>query len=334
VSSLEKIRVLIADDDNQLSRRLADYISDRGFEARVVNNGKDARTQIVEWKPRFILADLMLPEGNALSLIDFIKGEKNLRHRFMHVLVMSGHNVETNVRQALGRGAKDYIVKPFRHEDVVKRLVFHSRSYRGLRDISAKDYTRVDEASLMLHLTDLVLRQALGATPLEDILFNLTRMVSLKVDGVRCNIIHCLDQKAGVVVTSNDSRKAAGIQLDLYKYPEVLHVLNTGSLIAIENLEESLELRHVREKVKDIAFNSMVVCPVSRHGRPFGVMSLRMPPEKETVSDNEIRFVEIVSHVVSLVLSNEMHKESGEFWLKNRSDAPIPFPTLPKVKNS
>lgn len=333
MSSLEKIKVLIADDDNQLSRRLADYIGDRGFEARVVNNGKDARTQIVEWKPRFILADLMLPDGNALSLIDFIKEEKSLRHNFINVLVMSGHNVETNVRQALTRGAKDYIVKPFRHEDVVKRLIFHARSYRGLKDISAKDYTRIDESSLMLHLTDLVLRQALGNTPLEDILFNLTRMVSLKVDGVRCNIIHCLDQKRGVVVTSNDDRKASGISLDLYKYPEVLHVVNTGTLIAIENLEDSNELRFVREKVKDISFNSMVVCPISRHGRPFGVMSLRMPPEKQTVSDNEIRFVEIVSHVVSLVMSGENHKESGEFWLKQQPNAPLVFPGA-KIKNS
>lgn len=325
---------MIADDDNQLSRRLADYIADRGFEARVVSNGKDARAQIMEWKPRFILADLMLPEGNALSLIDFIRGERSLRHQFMNVLVMSGHNVETNVRQALARGAKDYIVKPFRHEDVVKRLVFHSRSYRQLRDLQTKDYTRVDEGSLMLHLTDLVLRQALGQTPIEDILFNLTRMVSLKVDGVRCSIIHCLDQKCGVVVTSNDDRKASGIQLDLYKYPEVLHVLNTQTLIAIENLEDSSELRHVRERVKDISFNSMVVCPVSRHGQAFGVLSLRMPPEKETVSDNEIRFVEIVSHVVSLVLSNEIHKESGDFWLKNAPEGVIALRALPKVKNS
>lgn len=333
MGQLKKIKVLIADDDNLLSRRLADYIGDRGFEARVVNNGKDARTQIVEWKPRFVLADLMLPEGNALNLIDFIREEKSLRHRFMHVLVMSGHNEESNVRQALSRGAKDYIVKPFRHEDVIKRLVFHSRSYRGLKDISAKDYTHVDEASFMLHLTDLVLRQALGGTPLDETLFNLTRMVSLKVDGVRCNIVHCLDQKEGVVVISNDDRKASGITLDLYKYPEILHVMNTGSLIAIENLEESAELRQVREKVKDISFNSMVVCPISRNGQRFGVLSLRMPPEKETVTDNEIRFVEIVSQVISLVLGSETHKDSINFWLKDKLSAPIPFP-LPKVKNS
>lgn len=329
----EPIKVLIADDDNQLSRRLADYIQDRGFLARVVNNGKEARAAILEWKPRFVLADLMLPDGNALSLIDYIKGEHSLRHSFIHVIVMSGHNVETNVRQSLNRGAKDYIVKPFRHEDIVKRLVFHSRSYKKLKEISAKEFTRVDEASLMLHLTDLVLRQALVSPSLEDILFNLTRMVSMKVDGVRCSIINCIDQQVGFVVTSNDNRGAAGIQLDLYKYPEVLHVLNTQSLIAIENLQESSELRHVAEKVQDIVFNSMIVCPVSRTGTPFGVLSLRMPPEKQTVTDNEIRFVEIVSHVVSLVLGNEMHRNSEDFWRKSGSPATIPFP-LKQVKNS
>ncbi len=333
MSAQEKIKVLIADDDNQLSRRLADYINDRGFAAKVVSNGKEARAAITEWRPRFILADLMLPDGNALSLIDFIKGEHTLRHSFISVIVMSGHNVETNVRQSLNRGAKDYIVKPFRHEDMVKRLVFHSRSYKKLKELSSKDFTRVDEASLMLHLTDLVLRQALGATPLDEILFNLTRMVSMKMDGVRCSIINCHDQQKGFVVTSNDDKNASGIQLDLYKYPEVLHVLNTQQLVAIENLKESSELRHVAEKVKDISFNSMIVCPVSRGGHAFGVLSLRMPAEKQTVSDNEIRFVEIVSHVVSLVLGNELHKDNEDFWLKGRDSNTIPFPGS-RVKNS
>jgi DNA-binding response OmpR family regulator len=328
-----RIRVLIADDDTILSRRLAEYINQRGFDARVCSKGSDARTQIVEWKPRFVLADLMLPEGNALELIDFIKQERSLRHQFIHVLVMSGHNIEANVKQALQRGAKDYIVKPFRHEDILKRLVFHSRAYRQLKHLNSKDYTTIDEASLMLHLTDLVLKQALGQQPLEEILFNLTRMVSIKVDGVRCSVIHCLDQKNGLVVTSNDSRSATGIALDLYKYPEVLHVLNTQNLVAIENLQESAELRHVTEKVKDFSFNSLIVCPVIRYGQPFGVLSLRMPPEKQTISDNEIRFVEIVSHVTSLVLSNEMYKQSGDFW-NNGSTTPAPATHLRSIKNS
>lgn len=329
----ERIRVLIVDDDNLTARRLSDFIYEHGFEAQVINNCKDAKASIITWKPRFVLANLLLPDGSAFSLIEFIKNEKTLRHQFIHVIVTSGHNNEANVRQALQMGAKDYIVKPFRLEDILKRLIFHSRSYKRVREISTSEYNRLDEAGLMLHLTDLVLRQALGSQNLEDILFNLTRMVSLKVDGVRCSIIQCLDQKAGVVVTSNDDRKAAGISLDLYNYPEVLHVLNTQALVAIENLDDNPELRKVREKVKDISFNSMIVCPVSRYGHPFGVLSLRMPPEKETISDNEIRFVEIVAQVISLVLSNHLFKDIGDFWLNRPSPEGSPIP-LRTAKNS
>lgn len=311
----DKIRVLIADDDYQMSRRLADHLQEHGFEVRTATNGKETRRQVLEWKPKFVLADLLLQEGNALEIIDFIKTEPTLRHHFINVFVMSGHNIQSNVKNALQRGAKDYIVKPFRQEDILKRLVFHSRHYRSLAEVSNKDLGKFDESGLMLHLTDLVLRQALGTGSLQDILFNLMRMVSLKVDGVRCSVIQCLDQKDGVVVISNDNRGASGIRLDLYKYPEVLHVMNTNTLIAIENLDQSAELRHIKDFLSDIIFNSMIVCPVSRRGETFGVLSLRMPPEKKTLTDNEIRFVEIVAHIVSLVLANEVHKSQDNFWM-------------------
>lgn len=316
-----------------MARRLAQFINDRGFEARVAATGKEARALILNWHPRFVLADLMLVDGNALQLIEFIRNEKSLRHQFISVLVTSGHNLEANVRQALQHGAKDYIVKPFTFEDVLKRIVFHSRSYKQVRDLSTNDYGRVDEASLMLHLTDLVLRQALGKQSLKEILFNLTRMVSIKVDGVRCSVIQCLDQVNGVVVISNDDRDASGIRLALPKYPEVVHVMNTQTLIAIENLDESAELKHVRTHVRDISFNSLIVCPVARFGQAFGVLSLRLPPEKQTISDNEIRFVEIVSHVVSLVLSNGLHQGGTDYWMDDERPAVLVLP-MRNIKNS
>jgi DNA-binding response OmpR family regulator len=333
VKPYEGIRVLIADDSPKLARALGDYIEMRGFEFKIVENGRDARAVILDWKPRFVLCDIVLPEGGALDLVDFIKNEPTLRHFFIHVLVTSRHNMRANVQSAIAAGAKDYIVKPCKPEDIVKRLIFHARSYRQLSELSQREFSKNDEASLVLKLTDLVLRQALSGSKLPDILYNLTRMVAMKVDGVRCSVIQCESQTDGFVVTSNDSRDATGIKLDLNNYPEVLHVMNTQSMIAIENINNSKELSHVREKVKDYAFNSMVLSPVTRHGKPFGVLSLRMPPEKQTVSDNEIRFVEIVSHVISLCLGAEIHKESKDFWRKD-TPATGAVVALRSVKNS
>lgn len=326
----ESFRVIIADDDFQMARRLADFLNGKGFQAIAVSNGKDAKTEILTFKPRFVLANLTLPDGNALQIIDYIRTEPKLRSASssMHVIVLSGHNTAENVKLAINQGAKDYVVKPFRFEDMVKRLVFHSRNFRGLGEVAAKDVNKFDEVGLMHHLTVLVLRQALGSGRLEDILYNLTKMVTMRVIGVRCSIIHCLDQKTGFVVTSNDDRKASGIQLDLYKYPEVLHVLNTQKLIAIENIDDTLEMRHIKDQLSDIVFNSMIVCPVSRRGEAFGVLSLRMSPDKKHISDNEIRFMEIVSHIVSLVLGSETHKMSDNYWLhRDRTPSVAAFPS-------
>lgn len=326
MAQIERIKILIADDDGQLSRGLSSFISDHGFECKIAQTGMEARELILDWKPKIVLADLMLPEFNAFQMMEFIRNEHTLRHQVMHVIVMSGHNSKFNVKQAFDKGAKDYLVKPMKMQTVLQRLVFHCRSYRHLKDFQKKEYKSVDESSLMLHLTDLVLRQAISPTTIQEKLFNLTRMVSMKVDGVRCSIIHVKDQETGFVVTSNDDMDATGIQLDLTKYPEVLNVVNTGHLIAIENLEASRELKPIRKLLSDIQFNSMIVCPVHHRGQVFGVLSLRMPADKKTVSDNEIRFVEIVGHVASLLLEQEKLSNSNTFWEKHSRAKTIPFP--------
>ncbi|MCB0407949.1 MAG: response regulator, partial [Bdellovibrionales bacterium] len=150
MAKIEKIKVLIADDDGQTSRQLANFISDHGFDCRLASNGNEARQVLLSWKPKLILADLMLPDGNAYALMDFIKNEPSLRHHFIHTIVMSGHNNKFNVKQAFDKGAKDYLVKPFKIQDVLQRLVFHCRSSKNLKEIKQKEFKKIDESSLML----------------------------------------------------------------------------------------------------------------------------------------------------------------------------------------
>lgn len=282
MATLTKIRVLVADDDRQLARRLSDFLIESGFEVKTVHNGREAKSLISDWRPRFVLADLMLPEGNAYDLLDHVKGgQKGRNSSFTEVIVLSGHNVRSNVRMSLELGATDYVVKPFRYEDMLQRLVFHCRKNRIVKDISSLKDKNVDEGTLLLHLTDLVLRASIASDPIPEIAFNLTRMVALKLGGVRCSVVQVVDHERGVVVTSHDDRNAAGIELDLNKYPEIVHVYNTGLMVAIENLDTSAELKAIKSNLKSIMFNSIIVCPISRSQKMFGVLSLRLPAEKK-----------------------------------------------------
>lgn len=310
----ERIKVLIAEHEGQSARRMSDHLKKHGFDVYIVNSGVQAQAQIAELRPRFVIADLMLPERNAIELLQFIQSHPHLKQEDIKLLVMSAHSNEFNVRQAFRMGAVDYLVKPLALDELIKRLAFHCRKIRRLRVVDESFYAEMDETGLMLHLIDLVLREALSKKSVEEILFALTKMVSIKMEGVRCSIVNYVDSSTGIVVTSNDNRSIRGRKIDLAKYPEILQVVNTERVLAIEDLDADRSMAFIKNHTKEIDFNALVICPVRHHDRVFGVLSLRLPPAKKIITDNEIRFVEIVSHVVSLILNGQDFSRIPEFW--------------------
>jgi len=313
----DKFKVLLVDKDPQLLRRLTEFLSDRGFAVKAETSVKSARSRLFEWHPKIVLSDLILSDGSGLDLLKLIQHESSLQHDFTTFMIMSAHSQRANVRQAIQSGVDDYIIKPFDLDDLLNKFVFHLQNFRQIPTINKKDYNQTDEASLFLHLTDLLLRQALKGLSLENTLFNLVQMVSLKTKGVRCNVVHCVEDEKGTIVTSNDDRNASGININLNRYPEILHVRNTGSIVVIENIDKNKNLRFIKQHLKSIQFNAIIVCPVYKNGEFFGVLSLRLPENHNFFTDNELRFIEICSHVISMVLSSQNYGENSNYWLKS-----------------
>jgi transcriptional regulator with GAF, ATPase, and Fis domain len=161
----------------------------------------------------------------------------------------------------------------------------------------------------------LVVSQALQKIKFEEVLFNLTQMAAMRVKGLRCSVVHYLTHEKGVVLASSDKKNIAGLELDLKKYPEIQLVVNTGKIVVIDNLEESRALSKIKNELKEIVFNSMVVCPIYYHHKAFGVLSMRMPTENSTITDSDAHFLEYVSKVISLYLSTQDPQTIGQFGL-------------------
>jgi DNA-binding response OmpR family regulator len=327
-----KIRVLIADNDGGLALRLKHYLESKEFLVKLVRTGSELKTELLEFRPRFVLADLVLSECSAIELIDHINAEKKLDAMHTQVLVMSNHNDEYNVRQAMERGARDWLVKPFQFDEVLKRLLFHCRSLRLLQDPNHNEVKLMDDANRMLHLTQLVLRESVSLHTLEMKLLNLTKMINTKVSGVRCSIVEALTRDQGIVVTSNDNRDASGLEINLNNYPEIQHVMERRQLVVIENLRETDELKGILERLQEVHFNALITAPLIRAAKPFGVLSVRLPPGKTTLADQEVRFVEIVAQVASLLLTAEYSYPERDFWQQNRRRPEGTLLTFPTKK--
>jgi len=310
-------KVLIVDDEGTHARHLADYLGERGFDVKTENKAEPIKENLVKWKPHFCISSMMLSDYTGLSLLQYLK-DKNLDTK---VFITSGHNNIENVKTALKAGAKDYIVKPFKIEDILSRLIFQIQKKRAIPTDADKPQAK-DEA-LLIQLVSFVLKEASTTKNLHSILYNHSKMLEIALKAVRCSIIKCEeDRQTGFVVCSSDERSLKGLQIDLNRYPEVIHVMNTEKMVVIENMENDPTMAAIQEMVKTISFNAIIVAPIFKRGQFYGVASARMPKEKGDFVDKDIRFAQLVSQVMSLVVSMEDTKAELKFTKKVEAKKP------------
>ncbi len=110
-------RILIVEDEPDLSRLLAEYIEQAGYSTHIIKNGLEVETWVEQEQPVLILLDLMLPGKNGLDIC------KNIRKTSNVPIVITTAKVE-EIDRLLGLelGADDYICKPYSPREVVARV--------------------------------------------------------------------------------------------------------------------------------------------------------------------------------------------------------------------
>lgn len=303
VDADREVRVLVAEPEFIEAQRLVDFLTNNGYYVRFVRNGNELRNMLKTWRPDFILAEMMLPELNALELLKMLSEQNLLGEEKVRVMVMSSHNNPANVRECMRKGAVDYVVQPYKYVDLLRRLILHSQPKRTLAAVPEDSKDNGSEGHYYMHLTDLVLREANKPGPAEDRLFNLSQMASLPLKGVRCSITECdAAERRAWVRASSDDKSLKRLRLDLYKYPELVYVVTMQKTLALENLADDPTMNSVHGERKSISFNSMIAAPIWVAGDVWGVLHLRLPDSRTSISDYEIRFVQIVAHAAGLVL--------------------------------
>ncbi|NCP13212.1 MAG: sigma-54-dependent Fis family transcriptional regulator [Sphingomonadales bacterium] len=108
------IEILVVDDERDIRELVAGVLGDEGYECRTAADSTQALAAIDERRPSLVLLDVWLhgSQMDGLELLDAIKA----REPNLPVIIFSGHgNIDTAVA-AVGRGAMDFIEKPFEAE--------------------------------------------------------------------------------------------------------------------------------------------------------------------------------------------------------------------------
>ncbi|MGH3753917.1 MAG: MtrAB system response regulator MtrA [Pseudonocardiaceae bacterium] len=112
-----RARVLVVDDDPALAEMLTIVLRKEGFDTAVVSEGTKAMPALRELKPDLVLLDLMLPGMNGIDVCRAIRAESGVP-----IVMLTAKGDTVDVVLGLESGADDYVVKPFKPQELVARL--------------------------------------------------------------------------------------------------------------------------------------------------------------------------------------------------------------------
>jgi two-component system, OmpR family, KDP operon response regulator KdpE len=115
-------KILIVDDEPQITRVLRTALSTQGYSLQIAANGVEGMEAVHTWKPDLVITDVSMPQMNGVELCREIRAVSKIP-----IIVLSVRNQEAMKIEALDAGADDYVTKPFSIQELQARVRAHLR---------------------------------------------------------------------------------------------------------------------------------------------------------------------------------------------------------------
>jgi twitching motility two-component system response regulator PilH len=112
--------VLVVDDSKTELMFLTDMLQKQGLTVRTAENAELALAQLKEHRPDLILMDIVMPGQNGFQLTRSISRSPD--YADIPIIICSSKNLETDRVWGLRQGAKDYISKPVKAEELIEKI--------------------------------------------------------------------------------------------------------------------------------------------------------------------------------------------------------------------
>jgi len=110
-------RILVVDDEPQLTRVLRRSLSTNGYDVRVAGDGEFALQTFRDWPAALVITDLAMPNMGGLELCRRLRAISEVP-----IIVLSVRGEEKTKVGALDAGADDYVTKPFGMDELLARI--------------------------------------------------------------------------------------------------------------------------------------------------------------------------------------------------------------------
>ncbi len=113
----DQARILVVDDEPQLTRVLRTGLTSRGYDVRTAIDGVAGFEIFHDWHPDLVITDLAMPNVDGLELCRRLRAVSQIP-----IIVLSAKGEEEIKVQALDLGADDFVTKPFGMDELLARI--------------------------------------------------------------------------------------------------------------------------------------------------------------------------------------------------------------------
>lgn len=145
------MKVLIIEDESELMDSISTYLKMEGYVVEEAKDFQEGAEKINLYEYDCILADIGLPDGNGLNLVEALKAKQSNTG----VMVISARNSLEDKITGLDIGADDYLTKPFNLSELNARIrsILRRRKFDGKKEVEFHEI-RVNPETLQVFVCD------------------------------------------------------------------------------------------------------------------------------------------------------------------------------------
>ena len=118
-----KTKILLVDDDPLVLKTLQNLLMREGFELQSAKSAQEAKGRLEQTTPNLIICDIRMPQQDGISFIKNLReGSFGRPNSDIPVIFITGYASEDAPVDAVKLGSKDYILKPFDMDELLKSI--------------------------------------------------------------------------------------------------------------------------------------------------------------------------------------------------------------------
>ncbi len=129
-------RILIIEDGPSIRETVLDLLEVEGFNVVGAENGKAGLELVQERSPDLILCDVVMPDLDGYGVLKALR--RNPMTATIPFIFLTAKGMKEDIRQGMGLGADDYLIKPFSAEDLLRAITSRLERHQILVDKSQK----------------------------------------------------------------------------------------------------------------------------------------------------------------------------------------------------